>query len=216
MRIDPGMQGLQALLSLACGAVLGFLYDLMTACLRRSRLEKLHILFYIPYSLLAAVLLFLLGSIAGRGQLRLFMLLGMLLGGLSYLLALRRLGSPLAAGIAALLACLVRFLLKPFRLLWYVLKKIFNFAKKYFHFAIKWSKIHLGFLDSLFSIIPAEAKHEAAEIGHRYRYGAFDAGAHHLRGSVSVADECAHRRCRAGQRRAGRRSAGAGRHQRFP
>ena len=67
MGIDPAMQGLQALLSLACGTALGFLYDLMTALLRRSRLEKLLILFYLPYSLLAAVLLFLLGSIAGRG-----------------------------------------------------------------------------------------------------------------------------------------------------
>ena len=81
MRIDPGTQGLQALLSLACGTVLGFLYDLMNGFLRRLRLEKLLPAAYLPYSLLAAVLLFLLGSIAGRGQLRLFMLLGMLLGG---------------------------------------------------------------------------------------------------------------------------------------
>ena len=66
MRIDPGAQGLQALLSLACGGALGLLYDLYTACLRRSRLEKLRVLLYLPYSLLAAVLLFLLGSIAGR------------------------------------------------------------------------------------------------------------------------------------------------------
>ena len=130
MEIDPGLQGLQALLSLACGTALGFLYDLMSSFLRAFRLEKLRIVLYLPYSLLAAVLLFLLGSIAGRGELRLFMLLGMLLGGLVYLLPLRRAGRWLTDRIAAVFAFMGRLFLKPLCVLWKNLKKFFRFAKK--------------------------------------------------------------------------------------
>ena len=56
MGIDPGRQGLEALLCLFCGVALGFVYELLAAVLRRLRLEKWLILFYIPYSLLAGVL----------------------------------------------------------------------------------------------------------------------------------------------------------------
>ncbi|MBR3555988.1 MAG: hypothetical protein IKN89_08745 [Oscillospiraceae bacterium] len=213
MGIDPAAQGLQALLSLACGTALGFLYDLTAALLRRARLEKLLILLYLPYSLLAAVLLFLLGSIAGRGQLRLFMLLGMLLGGLLYLLPLRRAGRFLAEGIAALFAFFCRILLKPLRILRKTLKKFFVFAKKYFHFAKEWVKMHVGFLESVFSSIPAEAEHEAAKIGYRYHYDPFDAGVDRLHRVVPVADERAHRGSRAGKGSPGRRGPGPRRQQ---
>ena len=35
MGLDPGRQGLQALISLACGPALGFFYDLMAELRRR-------------------------------------------------------------------------------------------------------------------------------------------------------------------------------------
>ena len=50
-------------------------------------------------------------------------LLGMLLGGLLYLLPLRRAGRALAEGIAALFAFICRIILKPLCILWKTLRK---------------------------------------------------------------------------------------------
>ena len=102
MEIDPGVQGLQALLSLACGPALGLVYDLMGEVRRRFGLEKLALLGDLLFSLLFACLLFLLGSVAGAGRLRLFMPLGIALGGLVYLTLLRPAGRWISRQAAAL------------------------------------------------------------------------------------------------------------------
>ncbi|MBR2717439.1 MAG: hypothetical protein IKP17_05625 [Oscillospiraceae bacterium] len=216
MRIDPGSQALQALLSLGCGLALGFLYDLLGAMLRRAGREKLLPVFYSPYCLLAAVLLFLLGSIAGRGQLRLFMLLGMLLGGLCYLLLLRPVGAPAAAGIAGLAGAGLRVLLTPLRLLRIPLKKTYKIAKKLFISLKRWFTMHFGVLDSAYKSDPAEAGYEAEKIGYRYRYGHGAGDRDGLRGPVPGKNERPHRGGGGRPGRFGSRGPGSDRGQRFP
>ncbi|MBR4703941.1 MAG: hypothetical protein IKO91_08865 [Oscillospiraceae bacterium] len=215
MEIDPGSQGLQALLSLFCGMALGLLYEILVCLLRALRLERWLVLFYIPFSLLAAVLLFLLGSIAGRGQLRLFMLLGMLLGGFLYLTALRPPGRWLAQKIGAAVSFLLRLFLIPLRFLRSMLKKTCEMIKKLFHSAKKWYKIHFGFLDSAFGRTSAEAKHEASKIGILYRYGPDTLDPAHLRGGVAGEDERAHRKRGSGPGCSGRPGPKSGRGQRL-
>ena len=134
MRIDPAAQGVQALLSLACGSALGFLYDLLMAPVRR-RLCRIPLL--LLFSLLAAALLFLLGSVAGQGQLRLFMLLGAALGGSGYLLLLRPAGLWLSSLLHRILRAVLRGILFPLRLLKILAEKIWKSAKNLFHYAVR-------------------------------------------------------------------------------
>ena len=98
----PEWQGLQALVSLACGSLLGLVYDLMAALRQKLGLNRFRLLPDLLFCLLAALVLFLLGYVAGNGRLRLFMPLILVLGAVVYLLVMRRSGRRLADLLAAI------------------------------------------------------------------------------------------------------------------
>ena len=123
MGLDPGWQGLQALCSLACGPLLGLVYDLTAALRRQLGLDRSRLLPDLLFCLLAALVLFLLGFTVGNGRLRLFMPLILVLGAVFYLLVLRGPGRRLAGFLAALCLRICSILLSPLVFLGKTVKK---------------------------------------------------------------------------------------------
>ncbi|MCR4772627.1 MAG: spore cortex biosynthesis protein YabQ [Oscillospiraceae bacterium] len=134
MRLPVSVQGLQALASLACGPVLGFFYDLLAQMRRRFGLDRLLPLFDALFCAVCACVLFLMGSVAGRGRLRLFMPLLMALGGGAYCLALRRFCRPAAAFAANGTAAALAAAALPLRILKKIIKKITKKTKNIFSY----------------------------------------------------------------------------------
>ncbi|NMA37783.1 MAG: hypothetical protein GX942_05705 [Papillibacter sp.] len=141
MEISVSFQGLQALISFACGPVLGLLYDLLASLRKKLGLNRLIYLFDTVFCVTAACLIFLLGNVAGLGELRLFMPLIMGLGALLYFLLLRKPGAALADIIISLFAVIIKFILLPFRLILFSIKKTLLFFKNIFSYLHKWFKI---------------------------------------------------------------------------
>ena len=125
--------GWSALLGLLCALV----YDLLrTVRLRRGSAWLMHTLdaVYASAVLLAVVLLALR---QGQGELRLYMLLGMVLGALGYGWLLRTVLLPVWRFWVDTAAEFLRLMWSPVALVWKTLKKAGHFAKKLFHF---WQK----------------------------------------------------------------------------
>jgi signal transduction histidine kinase len=141
MEISIGTQGLQALISFLCGPVLGLLYDLLAAVRTRLRFEAFTYVFDLLYCLTAACLLFLLGSVAGYGELRLFMPLIMGLGAVFYFTLLRQPGRLVSRFLIAVIVILLNCILLPLRVIMIIAKKIYIFLKKIFSYLQKWFKI---------------------------------------------------------------------------
>lgn len=125
--------GWSVLLGLVCALV----YDLLrTVRLRRGRAWLMHTLdaVYVAAALLAVVLMALQ---RGQGELRLYMLLGMALGAVMYVVLLRQVLQPAWQFWVDTMAAFIRFVWFPIHFLWKALKKACDTAKKLFHF---WQK----------------------------------------------------------------------------
>ena len=125
--------GWSVLLGLLCSLV----YDLLrTVRLRCGSAWLMHTLDAV-YIALVLLVVILLSVRRGQGELRLYMLLGMVLGAVSYVPVLRRLLQPVWQFWVDTAALFVRFLCFPAAFLWRMAKKVCHTAKKLFHF---WGK----------------------------------------------------------------------------
>lgn len=117
------------------GWLAGCLYDLLRSVrLRRRRDRALTHTLDVLYALLLALALLCFALRVGQGQLRLYMLIGSVLGAVLYFWAFRGLFRPLwafwtEAGLSAL-----KLLAVPISFLIRFVKKIGDYIKKYFHF----------------------------------------------------------------------------------
>ena len=132
----------ELLLSVALGAGVAFIYDVLRTARLLDRRDRLltHLLDGLFVVALGALALFLSFSL-GQGQLRLFMLSGGALGALLWSALFSRLLRPVWEIWCAALVAAVQLLLKPLLFLWRLLQKGFLMAKKCFSFLLSWSKM---------------------------------------------------------------------------
>jgi hypothetical protein len=195
MEISIGFQGLQALISFACGPVLGLLYDLLASLRKNLGLEKLIYLFDTIFCLLSACIIFLLGNIAGLGELRLFMPLIMGLGAALYFFLLRKPGRAIADFIIFVFAFLIKCILFPFRLIFLSIKKTLLFLKNIFSYLQKWFKIRNKVFMPIYTVKSVlEVANESQTLKYTYNIGYRSAA--DLRTGVTDSNARPHRRSR--------------------
>ena len=135
--------GVGYLLAVLLGAGLGVAYDLMRTLRRRVRLPLLGPALDLLFWVLATVGLFLYTILRGGGELRLYTIAALLLGGCVYFWLLSPpvlLLTGLAAGLAARL---LRLAAAPLLLLAGTVKKIREIIKRHFHYRRKWFNIKM-------------------------------------------------------------------------
>ncbi|MBP5167037.1 MAG: spore cortex biosynthesis protein YabQ [Oscillospiraceae bacterium] len=210
MKLSVSMQGLQALASLACGPALGFFYDLLAQIRLRFGLRRLLPLFDALFCIVCACVLFLMGSVAGRGRLRLFMPLLMAAGGGVYCLALRRFGRPAAAFAANGAAAALGAAALPLRVLKKIIKKITKKTKNIFSYFKKCYKIRYKPIEYHFeNDHPGGERVESQEGRYIYEdrncraYGLCDRDADKAAGPYRRGGKRARRTDRAGKRASG-------------
>lgn len=125
------------------GLTAGVAYDLLRAVRLRCRSGRLltHLLDLV-YVLSVLLVVFLFTLRQGEGELRLYMLLGMLLGFGIYFLALSDIFRPLWKFWVDILALLLQILWKPMGILLLCGKKFQIYIKKLFYFWCKYATIN--------------------------------------------------------------------------
>lgn len=139
MRNEIALQLMQAITSLAAGAVLGVLYDILKSVRRKTR--ALTVPADVVFCAAAAITMFLLGMWAGQGELRLFMFVFAAAGAACYALLLSGYVLAAAGALIQLLCEILNLLTKPFMMLGKLLKKFGFFIKKSFQNHKKWFTI---------------------------------------------------------------------------
>ena len=128
--------------AMALGGVLGLVYDLFRLLRRRLDWKALGILLDLLYWPLVAVSIFVYAVAAGDGVVRVYLMLGVAVGGGLYFLLLSWAALLLGGWIADLAAFLWALALCPVRWSRRALKKFSQNAKKIFHYRLKWYKIN--------------------------------------------------------------------------
>jgi spore cortex biosynthesis protein YabQ len=143
MEIYITAQLLSFLSSVLLGTVGGLVYDLLRALrrLRKGSRVLTHLLDSL-YILMLGLTLLWFALRVGEGELRLYMVLGVFLGGWLYFLLLSAFLRPLWDFWAGTLAQAVHLLLLPIRFLWRECKKLWGFCKKSFLFHRKYATIN--------------------------------------------------------------------------
>jgi len=141
MRIENMRQLWQLLVSLAAGGVLGFLYDLARALRRELKGSVTAALTDLLFWVCAALMLFTLGMSTGQGQLRLFMLCGVLGGAAVYFLTLSAPVIWLCGKVYIMLEKVADTLLTPVKKLVKKCEIIKKISKNLFQKIIKWFTI---------------------------------------------------------------------------
>ena len=152
--------GVSALL----GAAAGLIYDLLrTVRLRRRSLLLTHLTDVI-YVLLLMLGLFRLALSMGAGELRLYMMVGALLGAVLYFWLPARLLRPLWEFWLGVAVSCGRLLWRPVAIFQRIAKKVWSIVKKHFPFRSQYSKIKL-YMQKFAQISWRERRKGAAQHG---------------------------------------------------
>ena len=134
---EPELQALQALIAFTAGMAAAFCYELLTILLRKLRSPILQVGADLLFGCGCSLMLFLIGLVSGRGELRLFMPLLLLSGALAYLVLLHTPGRYLAARLLSF----VSLLCFPIAMLLRMGKFFLLFHKNLFHYLVRWFTI---------------------------------------------------------------------------
>jgi hypothetical protein len=141
MEISVSLQAKAVLLSACAGAARGLLYDMMRAGRYKARGRAVTGVLDALFWLCAMFTVFWSVTALGEGELRLFTLFGIALGGLLYFLTLSRFLLFICVKAAALAARAMGYAAKPYIILCVILKKSVNKQKKIFQTRLKCCKL---------------------------------------------------------------------------
>ncbi|OUN09395.1 hypothetical protein B5G40_12545 [Flavonifractor sp. An9] len=142
MEIWVSEQALFLLGAVGLGAAAGLIYDLLRILRVRLPLPLIGGLMDLLFWLVVTAAIFVYSTVAGRGQVRGYLLAGILAGGGVYFWALSRGFLWLGYRLADLVGVVWHIVTLPLVVMGKVCKKIGKSAKKAFHYRPKWYKIN--------------------------------------------------------------------------
>jgi hypothetical protein len=141
MEIAVSGQAAEAALSLALGAAVGIIYDLLRAIRRRLSGKAVTAIADGLFWIICAIGLFLLGFGVGHGRQRIFMTVLAFLGAVLYFLTASRIIFAFWMLVTGGIGIILKFLLAPLGIIKKFLRKILGILKKIFSSWGKWYKI---------------------------------------------------------------------------
>lgn len=132
MEISVNTQLFQSLYALALGAAFGFFYDLLRAVRRRIKLGVIATVADTVFWIVVGAALFIMGMAIGHGEVRIFMVIGTVLGAVLYFVSLSKFTLSICDLILDGIIKLIGIIISPFIWLEKYIKKLIKKLKKLF------------------------------------------------------------------------------------
>ncbi|MCL2402043.1 MAG: hypothetical protein FWC90_05305 [Oscillospiraceae bacterium] len=141
MELTISQQLIEAVSALLLGVSAGFLYDILRAVRRRTDSKAVTAVLDFLFWVVAGVLLFAVGFLAGQGRQRVYMTVLAIISAAVYFCTLSRIFMLLCEKLVDFVLLILKLLTYPLVLLVRFLKKIIEMEKKRFQYQRKWYTI---------------------------------------------------------------------------